>query len=124
LSYQTPPWTISMIIQTCGSAARILIIDGLFDNDEVNELQCNRHNLGALTPEKINKQMFGIFFGAVSTFPRIAHSISGSDSGITICAAGEELRISLYEPARRIPHPKPSDWRYPKWTTSRLSAWS
>ena len=67
--------------------------------------------------------------GLFRTLEERGHSISAGESGIRICVEGEEFRISLYEPTKRIPHPNPSQYGYPKWAyepsgrvTLRLSA--
>lgn len=52
------------------------------------------------------------------------HSINHEDTELRIWVGGEQLRVSLYEPTKRIPHPNPSDWGYPKWAyqaTGRLT---
>lgn len=51
------------------------------------------------------------------------HSISREDAGLRIWVRGEQLQLTMYEPTKRLPHPNPSDWGYPKWAyraTGRL----
>ena len=83
---------------------------------------CSSYRLVHVTKASISRSL-RLLTALFRALEQRGHSISQNDSGITICAAGEEFRISLYEPARRIPHPNPSDWGYPKWAyvpTERL----
>jgi len=83
---------------------------------------CSSYRLIHVTKASISRSL-RLLTALFRTLEQRGHSISENDSGITICAAGEEFRVSLYEAAKRIPHPNPSDWGYPKWAyvpTERL----
>ncbi len=76
---------------------------------------CSADQVLHVTPQSVSRciRILTILFRALE---KRGHSISYEDAELRVRVGGEQLRLSLYEPTKRIPYSKPSDWGYPKWT--------
>ncbi len=71
-------------------------------------------------------QLIHVFPSTVSRSKRIltsllngletrGHPIYRKDGALLVSVQGEDVALSIFEPAKQIPHPNPSEWGYPKW---------
>lgn len=84
---------------------------------------CSADHVLHVTPQSVSRciRILTILFRALE---KRGHSISYEDAELRVWVDGEQMRLSVYEPTKRIPHPNPSDWGYPKWAydpTGRLT---
>lgn len=84
---------------------------------------CSTDQVLHVTPQSVSRciRILTVLFRALE---KRGHSINYEDEELSVWVGGEQMRLSLYEPTKRIPHPNPSDWGYPKWAyiaTGRLT---
>lgn len=84
---------------------------------------CSSKKLVHVTPQSVSR-CIRLLTTLLRTLEQRGHSITQEEAGLSIWAEGEQFRIAIYEPTKRIPHPNPSGYGYPKWdyvATGRLS---